>query len=101
MQELEKLYNVLSREGLYTKTFEEFQVQYDDQSYRDRVFKSVSDRGLFTKSREDFDLKYSLTPQKKKDESDFISEEEVTELSTQEDRIAAGQSIFSSSNSRS
>jgi len=95
MQELEKLYNVLSREGLYTKTFEEFQVQYDDQSYRDRVFKSVSDRGLFTKSREDFDLKYSLTPQKKKDESDFISEEEVTELSTQEDRIAAGQSASS------
>jgi len=94
MQELEKLYNVLSREGLYTKTFEEFQVQYDDPSYRDRVFKSVSDRGLFTKSKEEFDLKYSLTPQKKKDESDFISEEEVTELSTQEDRIAAGQSII-------
>ena len=43
MQELEKLYNVLSREGLYTKTFEEFQVQYDDPSYRDRVFKTISD----------------------------------------------------------
>tara|TARA_R100000278_G_scaffold21230_2_gene20132 strand:- start:10425 stop:18236 length:7812 start_codon:yes stop_codon:yes gene_type:complete len=95
MQELEKLYNVLSREGLYTKTFEEFQVQYDDPSYRDRVFKTISDRGLFTKSREDFDLKYSLIPQKKKDESDFISEEEVTGLSTQEDRIAAGQSASS------
>jgi len=95
MQELEKLYNVLSREGLYTKTFEEFQVQYEDPSYRDRVFKSVSDRGFFTKSKEDFDLKYSLIPQKKKDESDFISEEEVTESSTQEDRIAAGQSASS------
>ena len=66
MEELQKLYNVLSRDGYYTKSFEEFQVQYDDPAYRDKVFELTTREGLYTNSREEFDIKYSV---KKKDET--------------------------------
>ena len=59
MDELEKLFNVLSREGYYTKSFEEFQTQYNDPAYRDKIFSVVTRDGLFTNNREDFDAKYS------------------------------------------
>ncbi len=64
MDELQKLYDVLSRDGYYTKSFEEFQVQYEDPAYRDKVFGVVSRDGLYTKSREEFDLKYSTLKKK-------------------------------------
>lgn len=67
MEELQKLYDALSREGYYTKSFEEFQEQYADPTYRDKVFGVVTRDGLYTKSREEFDAKYS--PVKKKDDS--------------------------------
>ena len=67
MEELQKLYDALSREGYYTKSFEEFQQQYADPAYRDKVFGVVTRDGLYTKSREEFDAKYS--PVKKKDDS--------------------------------
>ena len=67
MEELQKLYDSLSREGYYTKSFEEFQEQYADPAYRDKVFGVVTRDGLYTKSREEFDAKYS--PVKKKDDS--------------------------------
>ena len=64
MEELQKLYDALSRDGYYTKSFEEFQIQYQDPAYRDKVFGVVSRDGLYTKSREEFEQKY--TPLKKK-----------------------------------
>ena len=64
MEELQKLYDALSRDGYYTKSFEEFQEQYADPAYRDKVFGVVTRDGLYTKSREEFDAKYS--PVKKK-----------------------------------
>lgn len=67
MEELQKLYDSLSREGYYTKSFEDFQEQYADPAYRDKVFGVVTRDGLYTKSREEFDTKYS--PVKKKDDS--------------------------------
>ena len=67
MEELQKLYDALSREGYYTKSFEEFQDQYADPAYRDKVFGVVTRDGLYTKSREEFDAKYSTV--KKKDDS--------------------------------
>ena len=67
MEELQKLYDSLSREGYYTKSFEDFQEQYADPSYRDKVFGVVTRDGLYTKSREEFDSKnYTV---KKKHES--------------------------------
>ena len=71
MDELQKLYNVLSRDGYYTKSFEDFQVQYEDPSYREKVFGVVSRDGLFTKSREDFEQKYS--PLKKKEDAEDMA----------------------------
>lgn len=67
MEELQKLYDALKREGYYTKSFEDFQEQYADPAYRDKVFGVVTRDGLYTKSREEFDAKYS--PVKKKDDS--------------------------------
>ncbi len=74
MEELEKLYNVLTRDGFYTKSFEEFQTQSEDQEYQEKIYGVVSREGLFTKSKEDFLNKYFV---KKKDDSLPTGEEEV------------------------
>jgi len=74
MEELEKLYNVLKRDGFYTKSFEEFQTQSEDQEYQEKIYGVVSREGLFTKSKEDFLNKYFV---KKKDDSLPTGEEEV------------------------
>lgn len=60
MDELQKLYDVLVREGKYTKSFEEFQSKWgQDQAYKDKVFDVVSRDGLYTKDKESFFQKYS------------------------------------------
>ena len=58
MEELEKLYEVLTRDGFYTKSFEEFQTKSEDPEYQDKVYEVVSREGLFTKSKDDFINKY-------------------------------------------
>jgi len=42
MEEIQNLYDVLVRDGYYTKTFEEFNTQFQDPSYQDKVFNVVS-----------------------------------------------------------
>ena len=85
MDELEKLYNALITNGYYTKSFGEFQSQYNDPAYRDRVFDVVSGDGLFTKSREEFDVKYSP--------SGVVAEETITEdpLKKKEDTVSVSE----------
>ena len=78
MDELQKLYDALSRDGYYTKSFEEFQVQYEDPAYRDKVFGVVSRDGLYTKSRDEFDVKYSSV--KKKDDTALPSDDGLSDL---------------------
>lgn len=67
MDELQKLYDVLVKEGKYTKSFQEFQAKWSqDQAYKDKVFDVVSRDGLYTKDKNSFFQKYSgggLTPQ--------------------------------------
>ena len=75
MDELKKLYDVLARDGYYTKSLEEFQNQFSDPSYQDKVFSVVSRDGLYTKSKEEFLKKYSPTESKKKEDSDLPSED--------------------------
>jgi hypothetical protein len=58
MEELENLYNVISREGLYTKSFDEFKTQFSDATYQDKVFKAVSEKGFYTKDINSFKQKY-------------------------------------------
>ena len=59
MDELKKLYDVLTREGKYTKSFEEFQTKWGDPSYKDKVYEVVSRDGLYTKDKNEFLTKYS------------------------------------------
>jgi len=61
MEELQKLYNVLSRDGLYTKSFEEFQQQYSDPAYAEKVFGVVSREGYFTGDKDAFLSKYPIS----------------------------------------
>jgi len=70
MEELQKLYDVLVRDGYYTKTFEDFTTQFQDPDYQEKVFNVVSRDGLYTKDKDSFLKKYSL---KKKDELDMVS----------------------------
>ena len=58
MNELQKLYDVLVREGKYTKSFEEFQNQWNDEQYQSKVYEVVHRDGLYTKDRESFNQKY-------------------------------------------
>ena len=67
--EIQKLYEVLSREGYYTKSIEDFTSQFEDAEYRDKVYGVVSRDGLYTKSKDDFEAKYY----KKKDSTDSQS----------------------------
>jgi hypothetical protein len=55
MDELQKLYDVLIREGKTNKTFEEFKTQYSqDNSYREKVYEVVLRDGLTIKDKETF-----------------------------------------------
>jgi hypothetical protein len=63
MDELQKLYDVLKRDGYYTKSFDEFVSQWEDSSYRDKVYGVVSRDGLYTKDKESFLAKYSSVKQ--------------------------------------
>ena len=60
MEELQKLYDVLVREGKYTKSFEEFQSKWSqDQSYQTKVYDVMSRDGFYTKDKDSFLQKYS------------------------------------------
>ena len=73
MDETRKLYDVLVRDGYYTKSFEDFQVQLNDPAYVDKVYGVVTRDGLFTQDKEVFIEKYKV---KKKVEEEVITESE-------------------------
>ena len=70
MEEIQKLYDVLVRDGYYTKTLDEFNVQFQDPTYQDKVFNVVSRDGLYTKNKESFLKQYGL---KKKEDTELPS----------------------------
>lgn len=85
MNDLQKLYDVLVRDGYYTKSFDEFKVKWQDQTYQDKVYGVVSRDGLFTKSKDEFLNKYSgqQEPLKKKEPTASASKlEEPTSVSS-------------------
>jgi len=60
MEELQKLYDVLVREGKYTKSFDEFKVKWSqDEAYKNKVYDVVSRDGIYTKDKNSFFQKYS------------------------------------------
>jgi hypothetical protein len=84
MDELQKLYDVLVREGKYTKSFEEFQTRWgQDQAYKDKVYDVVLRDGLYTKDKNSFFQKYSagggLIP-KPEDQTVIQPEQEPVDL---------------------
>lgn len=89
MEELQKLFDVLTRDGYYTKSFEEFQTQLGTTEYQDKVFDVVTRDGLFTQDKATFLNKYTV---KKKDSSDLPGDgvEEVTDVNTTEVETPSG-----------
>ena len=77
MDELQKLYDVLSREGYYSKSFDDFNTQFQDSTYQNKVFDIVSRDGLFTKSKDDFFQKYS--PESIQQSQDVTQEQPIQE----------------------
>ena len=70
--ELVKLYDLLVREGYYTKTWEEFAFKYlEEPEYKAKVFDVVSRDGFYTKSKEEFlnQYKFPEPTVKKKDDA--------------------------------
>ena len=51
MEELQNLFDVLVREGKYSKSFEDFQTQFQDEEYQNKVFDVVSRDKLYSKLR--------------------------------------------------
>ena len=54
---LEELYNDFYASGQYTKSYEEFQTQFEDPEYREKVYKGVYEDGDFTGLFSDFEMK--------------------------------------------
>jgi len=71
---LENLYNALYSDGRYTKSFEEFQKQFEDASYRERVYENVTSTGEYTNMFSDFETKY-YTPSFQKEEVSEVNQE--------------------------
>jgi len=90
MDDFKKLYDVLVREGKFTKSYDDFQSTWlEDEEYKDKVYDVVKRDGLFTKEKDSFLEKYSLTPQKKNP----IEEEEPLESSVEEVSMDAMEEI--------
>ena len=66
MDELQKLYRELIDKEYYTKSFDEFSKQLEDDSYKQKVYDVVSKDGLYTKDYDSFSSKYYAEDVKKK-----------------------------------
>ena len=51
---MEKLYNALSEQGKYTKSFEDFQTQFGSKEGQEKLYEALESSGDYTKSFEDF-----------------------------------------------
>ena len=54
MEELQNLFDVLVRDGKYSKSFEDFQTQFQDEEYQNKVFDVVSRDKLYSKDVNSF-----------------------------------------------
>jgi len=77
MEELDKLYNVITREGLFTQSLDKFKNNLNsDPDYKRKVYDIVVSKGLFTQNYETFNNTYykGLSPETKvevKEEDNF------------------------------
>lgn len=87
MDELKKLYDVLVREGKYSKSFEEFQTKWSqDEQYKNKVYDVVSRDKLYSKDKDSFFQKYSATPPSSvvEDSTPLKKKEDTTVLSSED-----------------
>ena len=98
MDQTIKLFEILKRDGYYTRSLEEFKKQFQDPKYQDKVFNVVSRERLFTKSKEDFLNQFVV---KKKDISDLPSGDGSSDLpiSETETIIPGSEANINTSNS--
>ncbi len=76
------LYNSLYNDQRYTKSYEEFKTQFEDSSYREKVYNEVASTGEYTKMFSDFEAKYytSAKQEDKPVESTEVNESVSTYL---------------------
>ena len=80
---LEELYNDFYASGQYTKSYEEFQTQFEDPEYREKVYKGVYEDGDFTGLFSDFENKFNPQKEEKK-ETELIQPTSDTDVDQQE-----------------
>lgn len=94
MEELQKLYDVLVREGKYSKSFEEFKSKWSqDKAYKDKVYDVVTSGGFYGKDKNSFLQKYStLQPVVKKKDSSVSATQQTQVQNTTVSPSAGGSS---------
>ena len=57
---MEELYNQLYKDGKYTKTFEDFQIQFGTPEKSKKLYTALNQAGDYTKSFDDFQTQFSI-----------------------------------------
>lgn len=81
MDKLQALYDKLSSDGLYTKSFDEFVAQFSDPSSQEALHDKLSSDGLYTKPYEEFQNQF-FSEVKKKDQPEQKDDSSVVEDGT-------------------
>ena len=79
MNDLDKLFDLLTKTKLYTNSKEEFVEKYSTPENQDKLFGLLSKTKLYTNSKEDFMSKYFPTEEPPKDEGVISGEELLKE----------------------
>ena len=86
-KDIKDLYDLLVKQNLTDKSFDEFKVAAEDENYRDKVYSVLVNRNLYDGEKTQFDDNYffEFSPaatKKKKDESDGTFQEEDMEFTS-------------------
>ena len=88
MDNLQALYNKLSVDGLYTKSFNDFVDQFSSEEAQMELYNNLNNDGLYTKTVDDF--KGEFFPEvKKKDPTELSSSvlEETQQMDTKDSTL--------------
>ena len=79
---LDRLYTVISQNGLYTRSYDDFLYQFRDEGYRQKVFREVQNRGLFTGDYNQFVSKFNhhTTTSRPMEYSSFIPKQNQIQI---------------------
>ncbi len=80
---MEELYNTLVEQGKYTKSFEDFKVQFGEPEKTKLLYDALNSSGDYTKSFEDFTYQFGFAEKKNQVVTPSTSEEGVTESTTE------------------